>query len=201
VGEDALLPSGTSESNGDALLPELTRRGITESVARRLLEEMATEQAVLDQLEWGDFLIDANPGRIRNPAGFYVTLLRENVSVPGHFETTRRREKTDEARRQVAREEAERDAALNAYADHVAAHAEAYLQTPEGRREYESLVSAKRTETLRKFPVAASWKPQHLSDHVDAQARRELERRVAPVSFEEFARSRRDASTGQGPRA
>jgi hypothetical protein len=74
---------------------------------------------------------------------------------------------------------------------HLAAHAETYLQTSEGRREYDSLVTAKRTETLRKFPVAATWKPQHLAAHVEAQARRELEQRIAPVSLEEFSRGRR----------
>ena len=69
---------------------ELLKRGVGESDARQLLLSLPPDQPVLDQLEWGDYLVGRQEdAKIANPPGFYISLLQRNVPVPGYFETTR----------------------------------------------------------------------------------------------------------------
>jgi hypothetical protein len=53
---------------------------------------------VLDQLEWADHLVAQNRDRFYNQAGFYVSLLREDVPVPADFEISRVRQIREVAR-------------------------------------------------------------------------------------------------------
>jgi hypothetical protein len=65
------------------LVAELTSRGVSEKQARQVLAVLTPNQPVLDQLEWGDSQVEQTPGKIRNPAGFYVSLIRDNVAGGG----------------------------------------------------------------------------------------------------------------------
>jgi hypothetical protein len=79
-------------------LAELTQRGISGSRACQLLATATKPELIIDQLEWGDEQIRrARPGEIRNPAGFYIHLVKENIQPPPGFETSRRRKLREEA--------------------------------------------------------------------------------------------------------
>jgi hypothetical protein len=81
------------------LFNQLLRRGITEKMARHLLTHLAEEQQVMDQLEWGDYLLKkARSQTFYNPAGLYIHLIRENVIPSEQFETSRQRKLKEMAR-------------------------------------------------------------------------------------------------------
>jgi hypothetical protein len=112
---------------GDSRLTALLARGVTEKTARRVLASAVENQPVQDQLEWGDAVVESDPKKIRNPAGFYVSLVRDNVTIPTNFETSRKREAREQvdAERRAAREERQR---LNdAYQSYQEREVEAHL--------------------------------------------------------------------------
>jgi hypothetical protein len=88
----------------EEFLAELTRRGIAEAHARKILADISPDQPVLTQLEWGDLQVQQSGGKITNPAGFYVSLVSGNVMPPPTFETQAQR-KTREEREQRREEE------------------------------------------------------------------------------------------------
>jgi hypothetical protein len=79
------------------LLAELTRRGIGESGARKLLARLPADRPVQALLEWGDQEISRQPGKIENPAGFYIRLLEEHSAPPPTIETSGQRKASQEA--------------------------------------------------------------------------------------------------------
>jgi len=110
------------------LIAELGLRGIGESDARQLLAGLPPGQPVLDQLEWGDYLISRKRGGIENPPGFYISLVQRNVPVPANFlsssqvrelqaaEQARRKALLDE-RQAAERAEREERARVDSYID------------------------------------------------------------------------------------
>jgi hypothetical protein len=100
-------PGGMSDGDGPKAelpsrveaeaLPELTRRGIGESSARKLLARLPPDRPVQDLLEWGDAEIARQPGKIANPAGFYIRLLEEHSAPPPTFESSRQKKARLEA--------------------------------------------------------------------------------------------------------
>lgn len=82
----------------DAHLPEwvgeLVQRGVAERKARQLALDIPEDQAVLDQIEYAEFLIQQDRrtrGKISNPAGFLIWVIESDVAVPADFETSRKR--------------------------------------------------------------------------------------------------------------
>src|SRR5262249_2212878 len=70
----AALPSAELAIDEDAPseLKELVKRGLSEGHARRLLQSLPEDQAVLDQLEYGDWVVANSRKAIVNPTGFYI---------------------------------------------------------------------------------------------------------------------------------
>ena len=94
------------------LLEELKKRGVSERQAEKVLSNLAPGQSAMDQLEWGDHQISvAEPGKIKNPPGFYISLLRDNIQPPPTFESTRWQKERAEADRK-ARQKQERQVLL-----------------------------------------------------------------------------------------
>ena len=98
------LPSFSSVVNPEARaalearLPswvgELVVRGVAERKARQLALDIPDEQAVSDQIEYAEYLIQQDRrGRVKisNPAGFFIWAIENNLSVPVEFETSRKR--------------------------------------------------------------------------------------------------------------
>jgi hypothetical protein len=73
---------------------ELVERGVAERKARQLALDIPDEQAVSDQIEYAEYLIQQDRrGRMKisNPAGFFIWAIENNLSVPAEFETSRKR--------------------------------------------------------------------------------------------------------------
>lgn len=88
----------------------LMRRGIREQTCREVLSNLKPGQEVMDQIEWGDALRQASPpGKLINPPGLYIYLIRENIIPPEYFETSRQRRIREAS--QLTREKAEQDLA------------------------------------------------------------------------------------------
>lgn len=65
-----------------SVLEELTKRGISEKRARKLLESLPRDQLVREQLVWADGVIASSRNGIRNPPGFYIHVLQDNIAPP-----------------------------------------------------------------------------------------------------------------------
>lgn len=91
----------------EEFLAELVKRGVTESQARKILAVVAPNQPVIAQLEWGDQQVRQAAGKIVNPAGFYASLVSNNVAPPPNFETNAKRKarQAEEERRENERRE------------------------------------------------------------------------------------------------
>jgi len=70
---------------------ELLKRGISEKMAIELLKGVKPGQEVSDQIEYFDHVKSADVhGRLASPTGFLVSLIRENISIPETFPTSRK---------------------------------------------------------------------------------------------------------------
>jgi hypothetical protein len=81
------------------VLAELAKRGVGEADASPLLNNLPAGHSVLDLLEYGDYLITRNRGRIENPPGFYISLLRRKVPIPPGFISSRKAKEIQAANR------------------------------------------------------------------------------------------------------
>ncbi len=88
----ALTGSAVVNREGDdtpSLLQALIKRDVMEPQAKKLLRGLAADQPVFEQIEYIDHIVKA--GKIENPPGFYITMLKNNIPVPDGFETSSRR--------------------------------------------------------------------------------------------------------------
>lgn len=168
------------------LLRELTNRGIAESKGRSLLQQIRPNQHVLDQLEWGDAILrQAGAGTFRNPPGFYVSLVRDNIIPPNSFETTRRRKHREEAERDAHDQAQKATQAEFAYDDYrrTAVDQAVTAMAPEALN---SAIAAKRKQYHRIHPTLP---PGTLDEIALAGVRNEIEGQLKLLTFEEFSKS------------
>lgn len=85
-GTEGAAESTNNDREPSGILAELLARGVTERTARKLLREISPAQPVQAQIRWIDHLVASSP-QIKNPPGFYVSLLRDNVPIPSRFLT------------------------------------------------------------------------------------------------------------------
>jgi hypothetical protein len=186
VGERSVKPTKMAPPlppEQQVFLDELTKRGIAESGARKILETLAEHQPVLDQLEYGDHLIKTTP--INNPPGFYLYLLKENITVPDDFVTSRKRKLREAAyaeREQATYEQIRRE---QAYEDYRHREINSYIESHPD--EYARVFEARRRRFLEKYPRADQWEPSMLERTVAAAARTEIgDSYVSLYNFETF---------------
>lgn len=77
---------------------ELIEKGVAERKARQLALDVPDQQSVVDQIEYAEYLIAQDRrgrGKITNPAGFLIWAIESNLSVPGDFQTTRKKQLRD----------------------------------------------------------------------------------------------------------
>jgi len=191
-----LFSGASAESKEEAagpshlLFDELVHRGISASQARKALREAGNSPRVLDQLEWGDYLLGRMPaGRFYNPPGFYVYLIRENILPPASFQTTRSQAISDAVR---GREQAAAQETLRreiAYETFVRRRMEEHVEQPENRAEYQRLVECKRKELLKHYRSLELCDAESLDELARNAALAEMARRVPVPSFTEFCQS------------
>ncbi len=157
------------------LLAELTRRGITEAQARKLLEATAEGQPVKSQLEWGDVLIERSRGRIANPPGFYAYLIKQDVRPPQGFEQPA-----------LAPRAVENTESRKAYEDHCRALAIRYLHQKYSPVEYEQILDEKGREVRRQYPASELWTQQQLRQVAEGLLIGEALKAAPTPAFEQF---------------
>lgn len=79
------------------LVNTLAERGVAEKTARRLLFGVSPDYDVYEQIEWIDSIVNKDPRKFENPAGMYVSLLKDGISAPPSFISSRRRKEAEAA--------------------------------------------------------------------------------------------------------
>jgi hypothetical protein len=169
---------GEGTVSDSPVLGELLKRGISESQARRLTLSLKDGQPVQAQLEWGDVLVTRSRGRIENPPGFYIYLVRENVMPPVEFVRS-------PGEPQIEDDRVEQRAAYN---DYVQGQAAQYLQKRYGSEEYERLIEAKGREVKQQYRVAETWSKEQLREVAEGLVRRQVAGEAPVMGFDEFCK-------------
>jgi len=175
-------PTAVSD-DANGLLSELTSRGVAEARARTVLQQARPNQHVLDQLEWGDAILrQAGTGTFRNPPGFYVSLVRDNISPPDSFETSRRRKHREEAERAALDRTLKANQAEFDYDDYrnTAVDEALSAMAPEA---LDSAVAAKQKQYHRIHPTLPA---DTLTEIALAGVRNDLEEQLKLLTFDQF---------------
>ena len=167
------------------LLPDLTRRGITESKARELLAHLKPGQEVKDQLEYVDSLIAKDRrGKLENPPGLYVFYLRDNIAPPADFWSSRKAKLHEECQQLKNAELARKEQLGINYEEYRAAEIKRFAESlPED--EYQRIFDEQRRINRLMF---RSMTPEQLDDLTHRRVRGALENsgRVPLLSLDEF---------------
>jgi hypothetical protein len=161
----------------------LLARGVGETQARKLIMAAQKNQPILEQLEWGDYLIRQSArGAFRNPPGFYIHLVRENVIPPEQFRNGHHRN-TQNNQEEERNYWKQRELEL-AYEEYKRAEAVRYIaeNLPE---EFAKAVEQKKKELARSYRNVL---PQFLEDIAAQTVRGEVAREIKVQSFDEFCR-------------
>ena len=164
------------------LIKQLTERGINEVQAHRLLRSLPADQPVLDQLEYGDYLIWKSRTTIKNAPGFYIYLLRHNIVPPETFETARRREARERSELREAEDQRRRSQLEDEYQDFCRERIQAYFHSlPEA--EQEGMVAEKTRLVRRQW---SHLPPATIDELARRQVESELRDRLKLPSFDDF---------------
>jgi hypothetical protein len=185
-------PADPKEGIDLALLTELTKRGIHEPSARDLIKNKAPGQYVMDQLEYGDFLIaQAAPGKFTNPPGFYIYLIRENVPITDpRFESTRQKHLREEAAQIERRKDAERARLRLAHEKYRTEALDAFITEHYTPEQLQDLAQAKKREIKTQNPDMYKgfqfWSQSGLNDFLANRVRADIARQLDLPTFEQF---------------
>jgi hypothetical protein len=191
--EDAeqLVEQGREEAlrEDHPLLAELASRGVTAKHAEKVLNSVLPGQNILDQLEWGDQIIRQAKGSFRNPPGFYVSLIRDNISPPADFETSRTRQMRIETQRAHEAKLIERQRLELAYDHYQEKEVDRYINEQVPAEQFQQAIAAKRKELQHQFPSLVA----KTLDEVSTRSARTNFRTQAPlISFEAFCQAHRE---------
>ncbi|MCC7498584.1 MAG: hypothetical protein IT160_13465 [Bryobacterales bacterium] len=172
----------------------LMERGVAASTAAGLIPENADEGSLMDALEWGDHLIAAGePGAFRNPAGFYIYLIREGITAPADFESSRgRAARLAEAgkREQRQLEQMRLEQAYNEYLERETA---TFIERNLTAADLDQRAARSRQELAGQFRNLTA---EQFEDLVRRAVIAEIRRTIPRMSFEEFCRTCLPAATG-----
>jgi replication initiator protein A len=171
----------------DSLLAELVRRGISDSQADKILVAAADDQYIIDQLEWGDQLIAQAPaGKFYNPPGLYIQLIKDNVTPPPTFESSRKRKLRLEAEQAESNDQQERARLQLAYEEYKRREIDNYIA--DNYDEYKRYAESKKQEFLDKHKSMSLWDENTLARLAETSARAEIAKRTPLDTFEAFSR-------------
>ena len=169
------------------LFGELTKRDVTPKQAKKILDSLQPGQNILDQLEWGDRIVSQATGSFRNPPGFYVSLIRDNISPPAGFETSRMREMRLEIHQDREARIMERQQLEFAYECYQEQELDRYIDESVSAGELRQAIAGKRQELIRQFP---SLQGETLHEVSARAARTNYRGALRSLSFEEFCLER-----------
>jgi hypothetical protein len=182
---DAVPEKTAPGSTIDPVLDQMTRRGISARQAIALLAG-ANPEFILDQIEWGDHLIQAQPGQIKNPPGFYVHLIREKITPPESFETSRQRRAREEARAAKSLAEQRHLALEEAYRAYRAAEIDRHIASFIRTEDMDRLISEK-TQERRKDQWSRNLPPETIREIAARDVRLAIAERIPMLTFDEFS--------------
>jgi hypothetical protein len=165
-----------------SLEQELVRRGVSEDQARKLLSKTTPGQPVAEQISWGDQLVRENRGRIYNPPGFYIYLIRENVLPPSDFLATQ----TSHTTETTPAGNSSDPSLMHAYEEYRSEEIQHYIDVHYSPEAYEEAVAQIEKRVQKQYRSAALWRPENLREIAAGLLRQEVASRMSFVSFEEF---------------
>ena len=174
-------------------LKAMTDRGISKEVSRELLLSTAEDQQIMDQLEWGDYLISrSSEGTFRNTPGFYVYLIRTNVVPPEYFETSRRRKlerQAEEARSKAVQHRAELELA---YMEYRKGEIDRHITANFSGESYREAIDAKKRELGTTWKNIALLGEQQRAELAVSGFRKDIAASINFMSFDSFCRVKRE---------
>jgi Replication initiator protein A len=174
-----------------SLLAELSKRGVSEAVGQQLLSAIPDEQPVQDQLEWGDYLIQTSrAGKFRNPAGFYVYLLRNGVLPPREFETGRMRAVRQQVAGVASTDSLRRLELENEYAEYRLQSVEEARQRAYPEDRLRKKIAELKAEICSQTPESEGWLPVRLDELALQKLNAEIAKELPLLTLDEFAASR-----------
>jgi hypothetical protein len=173
------------------LIGEMMKRGIDEKQARAILDGRAKDQDIVEQLEYADWRIANSPAEtFHNPAGFYISVLKENTPVPENFDSSRKRRERREKQQQIDIDHFRRLQLENDYEDYKRRHVQRYIDQELSRDEHEALIAEMKRTYLKQFSNAVNWPAETLREVAENALIVELSSRVPLMTIEEFAEMR-----------
>lgn len=169
------------------LVAELANRGVIQSEATKIVAslDLGPDEHLTDILDWGDHLIkQAPPGKIYNPSGFYIHLIKERAFPPATFETGRKRRLRQEAAQVIAQTLQEEAQIKLAYDDYITAQINAYVAQNQER--FQEVLEAKR-QHLRNHKVLGLWDEETITKLAATAARSEILKGIATDTLESFS--------------
>ena len=162
------------------LLGLLVDRGLTERTARNLLRQLPVAQPVEAQILWVDQILASGHGRVKNPPGLYVSLLKDDVQPPAwFFERLAPRPAGGDG----AGESLERELAYGEYRrEAVGRHMAEVL----GGGKREALVDAKVPAVAAQYPKLPASTIREIAEGAVA---RDVERGMELLTFDEFCKN------------
>jgi hypothetical protein len=171
------------------LLAALVGRAVVESQAVKLLRALAPDQPVMDQIEYIDSIIQR--GRIENPPGFYVSMLKENIPVPDCFETTARRTARQARERDYFEKQTLEFEQNSRYEEYLRTELDRHIAEVLGDEQFSVLVKACLPDCKKKYPNV----PQPtLVEIAESSVRCDLRQALPVLSFDEFRQGHRQST-------
>jgi hypothetical protein len=138
---------------------ELTKRGVEETAACKLVAELPAGYDLVTTLEWGDEQIARQPKKWDNPPGFYISLLQARSTPPPTFQSSAARRAQHEAnltQQQAIQEAADKQREREEQEDAQATEELANLEATDPDR-FQTLYALAK-EDLFSNPIMASQK-------------------------------------------
>lgn len=170
----------------DKLVAELTNRGITRTEAIKIISslDIGPDQYLTDILDWGDYLIrEAGPGKIYNPSGFYIHLVREQAFPPANFETRRKRQLRQEAEQVIAQALQEEAKIKLAYDNYITTQIDIYIA--QNADAFQKLLDLKR-QHLKRHQAISLWGDEAIDKMAVPSARSEVLKTIGGPTLAAF---------------
>ena len=169
----------------DRLISELTNRGIVRAEAVKIAGnlDLGPDEHLSDILDWGDHLISQAGSKIYNPAGFYIHLIKEHISPPATFETSRRRRLRFEAGQAIAQNLQEAATIKLAFQDYISTEIDRQIaQNPAG---FQEILEAKRGH-FKGQKAFSLWDDETITKLAVPAARNEILKGIGAATLASF---------------
>ena len=171
------------------LIEEMTRRGISEEWAVKLIKNRSDGQDLLEQLEWGDHLISQGAERkFYNPPGFYVYLIRNNVMPPVSFLEKRKPQNVGSSD-PVGQDTTERWRMELHWEGFKRELVDRHIQAKFSQAEFQKQVERKKQEMLSQYRSLAMTAADALNEIAESAFRADVAREIQVPTFEEFRKA------------